>query len=188
MDLQHVVRSLIRGVPRIALGGVPAERAGDERLAFRRLGTPVIPVQLVSDFSDGERIPVEHSAGGGSRSPPLSWLGTPTGARSLALLVEDPDAPTPNPFVHWIVTNISPVAATIEQALAKGAHVGRNSMFRTACAPCAPPKGDEPHRYFFHIFAPTREPRSGVSGRAALLSAIRGRVMGSSVLVGTYRR
>ncbi|TMB33952.1 MAG: YbhB/YbcL family Raf kinase inhibitor-like protein, partial [Deltaproteobacteria bacterium] len=66
--------------------------------------------------------------------------------------------------------------------------VGRNSMFRTAWAPCAPPKGDEPHRYFFQIFALTRELRSGVSGRAALLSAIRGRVMGSSVLVGTYRR
>ena len=190
MDLQHTVRCLVRGVPHIFLGGVPAERAGDDRLALRKLGlTPTGRPALYSDaFTEGAQIPKVHTAAGEGTPPPLRWDSPPPAARSLALLVEDPDAPTPNPFVHWIVTNISPVAATIEQALAKGAHVGRNSMFRSSWAPCAPPRGDEAHRYFFQIFALTRELRSGVSGRAALLSAIRGRVMGSSVLVGTYRR
>jgi len=190
MDLQHTVRCLVRGVPHIFLGGVPAERAGDDRLALHKLGlNPTGRPALSSDaFTDGAPIPVVHTADGDGTPPPLRWETPPPATRSLALLVEDPDAPTPNPFVHWVVTNIAPASGTLEQALAKGAHVGRNSMFRSGWAPCAPPKGDETHRYFFQLFALTRELRSGVSGRAALLSAIRGRVIGSSLLVGSYRR
>ena len=63
--------------------------------------------------------------------PPLRWEAPPSGTRSLALVVEDPDAPTPNPFVHWIVTNIPPMAGTLAQALSRGAKQGRNSMLRT---------------------------------------------------------
>jgi Raf kinase inhibitor-like YbhB/YbcL family protein len=190
MDLQHTVRCLVRGVPHIFLGGVPAERAGDDRLALHKLGlSPTGRPALYSDaFADGAPIPQVHTADGEGMPPPLGWDAPPPATRSLALLVEDPDAPTPNPFVHWIVTNLPPVAGTIEQALAKGAHEGRNSMFRTGWAPCAPPRGDDTHRYFFQLFALTRELRSGISGRAALLSAIRGRVIGSSILVGTHRR
>src|SRR5205823_10737907 len=123
MDLQHTVRCLVRGVPHIFLGGVPAERAGDDRLALRKLGlTPTGRPALYSDaFTEGAQIPKVHTAAGEGTPPPLRWDSPPPAARSLALLVEDPDAPTPNPFVHWIVTNISPVAATIEQARSTGA-------------------------------------------------------------------
>jgi Raf kinase inhibitor-like YbhB/YbcL family protein len=190
MDLQHTVRCLVRGVPHIFLGGVPAERAGDDRLAVRKLGlNPTGRPALYSDaFADGVPIPRVHTADGEGTPPPLRWDAPPSGTRSLALLVEDPDAPTPNPFVHWIVANIPPVAATLEQALAKGAREGRNSMLRSGWAPCAPPRGDETHRYCFQLFALAREMRAGVSGRAALLAGIRGRVLGTAVLVGTYRR
>jgi Raf kinase inhibitor-like YbhB/YbcL family protein len=183
MDLQHTVRCLVRGVPHIVFGGVPAERAGDQRLAVRKLGlAPTGRPALYSDsFADGSAIPREHTAEGQGLPPP-------PGTRSLALVVEDPDAPTPNPFVHWIVTNIPPLAGTLAQALSRGAKQGRNSMLRTGWTPCAPPKGDETHRYFFQLFALTRELRSGISGRAALLSAIAGRVIASGSLVGTYRR
>ena len=61
-------------------------------------------------------------------------------------------------------------------------------MLRSGWAPCAPPRGDETHRYFFQLFALSREMRAGVSGRAALLAGIRGRIVGTAVLVGTYRR
>ena len=190
MDLQHTVRCLVRGVPHIVFGGVPAERAGDQRLAVRKLGlAPTGRPALYSDsFADGSPIPREHSAEGEGLPPPLRWEAPPSGTRSLALVVEDPDAPTPNPFVHWIVTNIPPLAGTLVHALSGGAKQGRNSMLRTGWAPCAPPKGDETHRYFFQLFALTRELRSGISGRAALLSAIAGRVIASGSLVGTYRR
>jgi hypothetical protein len=180
----------VRGVPHILLGGIPAERAGDDRLALHKLDlSPTDRPALRSDaFSDAGAIPRVHTADGEGKEPPLRWDAPAPGARSLALLVEDPDAPTPNPFVHWIVTNISPSAGSLADALARGAHEGRNSMFRTGWAPCAPPKGDETHRYFFQLFALSRELRSGVSGRASLLSAIAGRVVGCGVLVGTYRR
>ena len=189
MDLQHAMRSLIRGMPRIAFGGVPAERAGDGRLALNRLGARQSGIRLASDFADGAPIPFEHSADGPAIAPPLSFSGVPREARSLALIVEDPDAPTPNPFVHWLVYGISPRCGSLEDALATGAQVGRNSMLRTGWAGCAPPKGDRAHRYFFQLFALWREPRlHGIVGRSALLEAIEARIVGCGLLVGTYQR
>lgn len=189
MDLQHTMRSLIRGVPRILLGGVPAERAGDERLAFRRLRARPSGILVRADFAEGEPIPFEHSADGPGTAPPLAWAGVPQRARSLALLVEDPDAPTPNPFVHWIVYGIDPHALSVGAALAHGAQVGRNSMMRPAWAGCAPPKGDHPHRYFFQLFALDRElPLSRHAGRSAIVEALDGHVIGLGLLVGAYRR
>ena len=189
MDLQHTMRSLIRGIPRMALGGVPAERAGDDRLAFRRLKLRPSGIRLTSSFADGEAIPFEHSADGGGIAPSLGWSGVPEQARSLALLVEDPDAPTPNPFVHWIVHGIGPHVLSIAAALTSGAHTGRNSMMRPGWAGCAPPKGDVAHRYFFELFALDRElPLKGHVGRSALIESVRGHVLGLGLLVGTYRR
>src|SRR5947209_16358377 len=121
--------------------------------------------------------------------PPLSFSGVSAQARSLALIVEDPDAPTPNPFVHWIVYGIAPEAGSIAAALATGAQAGRNSMLRTGWAPCAPPKGDRAHRYFFQLFALAAPPRlQGHVGRSALLESIEGRIVGCGLLIGTYRR
>ncbi len=189
MNLQHTMRSLIRGIPRIALGGVPAERAGDERLAFRKLKLSPTGVRLSSRFADGEPIPFEHSADGGGIAPPLDWRGVPEQGRSLALLVEDPDAPTPNPFVHWIVHGIGPHVLSIGAALTSGAHVGRNSMMKPGWAGCAPPRGDTRHRYFFQLYALDRElPLKGHVGRSAFLDALHGHVLGLGLLVGTYRR
>lgn len=189
MDLQHTMRSLIRGVPRIALGGVPAERAGEERLAYRRLQLQPSRIQLFSDFTEGEPIPFAHSADGGAFAPPLSWTGIPKEARSLVLLVEDPDAPTPNPFVHWIVYGIPPAADSAGAALAQGAHAGRNSMMRTHWAGCAPPRGDHAHRYVFQLFAADRPlPLRTHAGRSAVMEALRHRVIGLGLLTGTYRR
>jgi Raf kinase inhibitor-like YbhB/YbcL family protein len=189
MDLQHTMRSLIRGVPRIALGGVPVERAGEERLAWRRLQLQPSRIQLFSDFTQGEPIPFAHSADGGGFAPPLSWTGLPKEARSLVLLVEDPDAPTPNPFVHWIVYGIPPSADSAGAALARGAHAGRNSMMRAHWTGCAPPKGDHPHRYVFQLFAVDRPLQlRRHAGRSAVVEALRHRVIGLGLLTGTYRR
>jgi Raf kinase inhibitor-like YbhB/YbcL family protein len=189
MDLQHTMRSLIRGLPRLAVGGVPAERAGAERLVCRRLHAKESTMQLFADFSNGAAIPVEHAADGPGLPVPLSWSGVPPRARSLCLLVEDPDAPTPNPFLHWAVYDIPPGAEDIGQALAMGSKVGRNSMLRPAWAPCAPPKGDEAHRYVFQLFALTRELGLAPNcGRSAIVDAMHGCILGVNLLVGTFRR
>jgi hypothetical protein len=176
-------------MPHILFGGVPPERAGEERLAFHKLGAyPTgLPALSSEAFVDAGPIPRIYTVEGEGKSPPLRWKVVPGGTRALALIVEDPDAPTPDPFVHWIVTGIPPTAGSIEAALAQGAHQGRNSMLRASWAPCAPPKGDEAHRYFFQLFALSRE-TGPVPGRSALLTAMRGCVLGSATLVGTFRR
>jgi Raf kinase inhibitor-like YbhB/YbcL family protein len=189
MDLQHTMRALIRGVPRIAIGGVPVERAGEERLAYRRLNVHPTGILLTADFDDGGRIPEEHTAEGAGLPVPLSWSEVPRAARSLTLLVEDPDAPTPNPFLHWSIYAIHPSARDVAQAIASGAHVGRNSMLRTGWAGCAPPKGDDAHRYVFQLFALDVFPQLGAHcGRSAIVEELRGHVLGFGLLTGTYRR
>jgi Raf kinase inhibitor-like YbhB/YbcL family protein len=190
-NAQHVLRSLLRGLPHLIVGGVPPERAGEKRLAHRRLGMePSSDVRLVSDaFAHGEPIPTRYTADGRSDELPLRWSGVPPQAQSLALLVEDPDAPTPQPFVHWLLHGIPAEATSTHQARALGAKVGRNSMFKAAWAGCAPPKGDSAHRYFFQLFVLDRHlelpPRVG---RSTLLFAMGGHLLACGVLIGTYRR
>jgi Raf kinase inhibitor-like YbhB/YbcL family protein len=190
-NTQHVLRSLLRGLPHLIVGGVPPERAGEKRLAHRRLGIEASSdVRLVSDaFAHGEPIPTRYTADGRSDELPLRWSGVPPQAQSLALLVEDPDAPTPQPFVHWLLHGIPAEATSTHQARALGAKVGRNSMFKAAWAGCAPPKGDSAHRYFFQLFVLDRHlelpPRVG---RSTLLFAMGGHLLACGVLIGTYRR
>lgn len=191
MDLQHTMRCLVRGLPHLLIGGVPPERAGDERLASVRLGAQRSEGLALSSsaFNDGGRIPVRFTADGEGDAPPLNFGNVPAGTKSLALIVEDPDAPTPNPFVHWLLYGITPNARTPAEALGAGAHQGRNSMLRAAWAGCAPPKGDTPHRYTFQLFALDRAPRlEPAAGRTALLKQLRGHVLACTRLVGTYAR
>ena len=189
MQFGHTLRSL-RSMPRMVLGGVPKERAGEERLAWRRLGLVPSGIRLASDaFVEGSAIPTKHSADGGNAPPPLRWEGLPPGTEALALLVEDPDAPTPNPFVHWLVYNIPAHAPALTAETLAEARTGRNSMFGTTWTGCAPPKGDAPHRYVFQLFALDRVVEIGDHpGRTALIDALRGHVLCCAVLTGTYQR
>src|SRR5205085_3671831 len=115
--------SLLRGLPHLAVGGVPKERTSEERLAYRRLAIePSGGIQLSSDaFAHGEPIPTRYTADGRSDEPPLRWSGVPPQAQSLAVIVEDPDAPTPQPFVHWLLYCIPLQANNTDQAHALGA-------------------------------------------------------------------
>ena len=188
---QHVLRSLLRGMPYLVIGGVPKERAGEERLAYRRLCIePSGDLRLTSGaFGHGEPIPTRYTADGGSDEPPLRWSGVPAKAQSLALIVEDPDAPTPQPFVHWLLYGIPADATSTDQAHALGAKAGKSSLLKAAWAGCAPPKGDLAHRYFFQLFVLDRHlelpPRVG---RSTLLFAMGGHLLGCAILIGTYKR
>jgi Raf kinase inhibitor-like YbhB/YbcL family protein len=190
-ETQHIVRSIFRCLPHLLLCGVPPERAGVRRLAFRRLGVePRGDLQLTCDaFANGEPIPIRYTAEGGSAEPPLRFRGAPRESRSLALLVEDPDAPTPRPFVHWLVYAIPPSATSIDAARASSAREGLSSVLKKGWVGCAPPRGDSAHRYFFQLFASDRElDLPAGTGRSPLLRVLSGHVISCATLIGTYRR
>ncbi len=144
-------------------------------------------------FADGQRLPERFTADGEGASPPLTWAGAPEGAR-LALIVEDPDAPTSQPVVHAVVADLVGPAGRLEEGGivkdAAEADVGRNSAFRKGWLPPDPPNGHGEHRYVFQLFALDIDaPDPGEApGRAALVEAMRGHVLATGVLVGTYSR
>ena len=185
--LEHVPDWLGR-----ALKGV---RAGADKLCIAEadLGSGFAAIRLHSPaFPDGGAIPARFTEDGEGVSPPLLWDAPPDGTACLALIVEDPDAPAPQPLVHAIVWNI----AADERALAEGAiradgptPTGRNSYFMTGWLPPDPPSGHGPHHYAFQLFALASEPRlSGHPSRGQLVDAMRGDVLAAGLLTGTYSR
>lgn len=173
-------------------------RAGADRLAIGMLDLEgVAPIRLSSpDFADGARLPERFTADGEGVSPPLRWSGLPDGAVELALIVEDPDAPAPRPFVHAILTAIDPAFGALEEGAIRadgdgGAEgdSGRNSYLREGWLPPDPPTGHGEHRYVFQLFAlAAGQNGEATPGRAALIEQIEGRVIGAGVLTGTYSR
>ncbi len=147
-------------------------------------------------FQPGDGIPREHTCQGRDVSVPLSWTGVPAGARSLALIVDDPDAPDPKApkmtWVHWVLYNI-PVNATGLAAgvrssdLPPGTREGLNDWKRTGYGGPCPPIGR--HRYFHKLYAlDTVLPDLGRPDKAAVEKAMKGHVIGQVELVGTYQK
>ncbi|WP_420139371.1 YbhB/YbcL family Raf kinase inhibitor-like protein [Sphingomonas sp.] len=148
-------------------------------------------------FANGARLPERFTADGEGVSPPLVWRDPPEGATSLALIVEDPDAPAPYPLVHAVVWNIP----TGENRLAEGAivrdgtgaadgrDVGRNSYLGEGWLPPDPPTGHGNHDYVFQLFALRDTPALGANpGRDALVKALKDNIVAAGLLVGTYSR
>jgi Raf kinase inhibitor-like YbhB/YbcL family protein len=174
-------------------------RAGHETLVVAdpeiRLGADTIDVSSPA-FAAGGTLPIRFTADGIGVSPPLVWGDIPDGTASLALIVEDPDAPASRPLVHAIVWDMP----AQERRLAEGAivadgtgggegDVGRNSFLREGWLPPDPPTGHGEHDYVFQLFALSETPRIDASpGRGAFVKAIAGRVLAAGVLIGTYSR
>ena len=145
-----------------------------------------------SAFADGGTIPVVHTCDGENLLPPLTWSGIPAGTRSLALIVEDPDAPDPRApkttWTHWIVYDLPPATTGVAAgARPAGAREGLNDWHRAGYGGPCPPIGR--HRYIHRLYAldvmlgDLHQPT-----RAALLRAIQGHVLAQAQLVGTYSR
>ena len=141
-------------------------------------------------FENGGAIPAKYSKEGGNISPPLSWSGVPDGARQLALIMDDPDAPS-GIFVHWLLYNVPPGAGKIAegfstQALMNGARQGRNGFGEVGYGGPRPPSGT--HRYYLHLYAVDTdiELPSGAT-RAELDRALRGHVLQEAQLMGRYQ-
>jgi Raf kinase inhibitor-like YbhB/YbcL family protein len=173
-------------------------RAGERHSASNHaalFGVPEV-ISLKSEwFLNGKQMPL-RSAGRGvgeNISPPLSWSGVPAGTVELAILMEDPDAPLPRPFVHMIAYRISPdKSSVVEGTLANeaiGVAFGRGTAGAQGYKGPRPVPGHGPHRYIFQILALSRRTAfSSVPKLKAFLAGISGTVMGRGMLVGTYER
>ena len=141
-------------------------------------------------FQEGESIPARFARAGGNAHPPLSWSGLPEGTRELALIVDDPDAPGSEPFVHWIVHGIPPATSELPEgtgSLSSGLHQGRNSFGNIGYDGPAPPPG-APHHYHFKLFALDRPIQpTGVLDRSSVFRAIEGHALAQAELVGVFQ-
>jgi len=175
------------------------QRAGMDNVVYNQLfhARPVERMELTSRaFAFNARIPTRFTADGEGISPPLEWTKVPSTARSLALLVEDADSPTPHPLVHAIVTGFEPPDGSLEEGslgpsanLPERLSIGQNSFLQHAWLPPDPPRGHGPHRYVFQLFALGEGPAFAESvGRGALTEAILERAMAVGCLVGIYER
>jgi len=170
-------------------------RAGHEKLVAAdpaiAVGTDAIDLTSPA-FASGARLPVRFTADGEGVSPPLVWTGVPAGTATLALIVEDPDAPTTAPLVHALIWNLASDAGRLAEGAigAEGAgETGRNSFLQQGWLPPDPPTGHGDHDYVFQLFALSAAPDLGDSpGRSAFVEAITGRVLATGLLIGTYSR
>jgi Raf kinase inhibitor-like YbhB/YbcL family protein len=149
-----------------------------------------------SAFGEGGEIPARHTCEGEDRSPPLAWSGVPAGTRSLALVVDDPDAPDPAAprtiWVHWVLYDLPPSAAGLDEGVARaalpaGAREGLNDWKRTGWGGPCPPVGR--HRYFFRLYA--LDALLGdlhAPARARLDEAMRGHLLAQAATMGTYEK
>ena len=145
-----------------------------------------------SAFGEGELIPSRYTCDGANVSPPLEWQGVPDNARSLALIVEDPDAPS-GTFVHWVLYHLPssagelPEGVTPSEVTKTGAIEGRNDFHKIGYGGPCPPGGT--HRYFFRLYALNAvvQLHTGATGKE-LESAMKGRIADEAQLMGRYAR
>jgi Raf kinase inhibitor-like YbhB/YbcL family protein len=147
-------------------------------------------------FTEGGAIPKKYTCEGEDISPPLSWTGMPQGAKSLALIVDDPDAPDPKApkmtWVHWVLYSIPPETTGLAEgiapnALPHGTMSGLNDWKRTGYGGPCPPIGR--HRYFFKLYA-LDTALSGLKqpNKAAVEAAMANHILAQATLMGTYEK
>lgn len=147
-------------------------------------------------FAAGTSIPAKYTCDGANVSPPLSWSGVPPGTKSLAVIVDDPDAPDPaapqRTWVHWVVYDIPPDAPGLPEGaglhgLPRGARTGANDWNKSEYGGPCPPVGR--HRYFHKLYAlDVVLPALAHPSKAALEKAMQHHIVGQAELVGTYER
>jgi hypothetical protein len=144
-------------------------------------------------FAHGEGIPEPYTCQGTNVSPPLVWDDPPAGAKSFALICDDPDAPA-GTWVHWVLYSIPPEARKLPEGvptapkLKDGSLHGKNDFNRVGYGgPCPPP--GKTHRYFFRLYAVDGRPAQ-VPGltKFSCLKALEGHILGTAEYMGTFAR
>jgi hypothetical protein len=150
-------------------------------------------------FAQGQPIPPKYSGEGEDVSPPISWSGLPENAQELVLICDDPDAPTAEPWVHWVIYKIPTALTGLPEGIERRARLkqpagvlqGKNSWpsQNVGYRGPMPPPGHGPHRYYFKLYA--LEAKLVISpgvDKKGLLEEIKGHVLEEGQLMGTYRR
>ena len=163
---------------RHALASMRAETRTDQALTIT---SPAFPA--------GSTIPLRHSAYDDGVSPALAWTAVPARAQSVVVMLEDPDAVSARPFVHWLAWNVDPASGGLPEGIAPdaaGLVQGRNN--RGAVGYFGPrPHGSRPHHYHFQLVALDRRLDLGRGAdREALLGAMNGHVLAKGDLVGLF--
>jgi len=143
-------------------------------------------------FEEGGLIAAKYTCDGSDVSPPLRWDGVPEGAKSIALISDDPDAPV-GTWVHWVLFNLPADVRELaegvpaDETLANGARQGITDFGRIGYGGPCPPSGT--HRYFFKIYAlDTEIPLAAGASKRELLAAMEGHILGQGQLIGRYKR
>jgi Raf kinase inhibitor-like YbhB/YbcL family protein len=165
-----------------------------------RKGEKTMAIKMSSGaFEAGQPIPKLYTGDGDDRSPPLSWNGVPTGTKEFALICDDPDAPTPKPWVHWVIYKIPAQTKSLEEGVPrqpepptpKGALQGVNSFpsDNIGYRGPAPPKGHGTHHYHFKLYALDAPLNlKAALDKEAVLAAMKGHILGEGEIIGTYER
>ena len=169
--------------------------AGNGQEPSREEEEAELSIELTSPaFAEGASIPRRYTCDGQDVSPPLEWRGVPEDTQSLALIVDDPDAPG-RTWVHWVLYGLPPDLAELAEAvpasevIPQGARQGENDFKRLGYGGPCPPRGG-PHRYFFKLYAldnqPDLRPRAEKSD---LLKAMQGHILAQGqLMMGNYQR
>ncbi|MFA5515353.1 MAG: YbhB/YbcL family Raf kinase inhibitor-like protein [Desulfuromonadales bacterium] len=149
-------------------------------------------LEISSPVIRNQKIPQHYTCDGDNVSPPLQWGDIPEGAKSLALIVEDPDAPG-GAFIHWVMYNIPPDVRQLpedvrrDETLPNGACQGINDFGKIGYGGPCPPGGN--HRYFFKLFAlDVRLDLESGATREQLTEAMQGHILAATEIMGNYAR
>ncbi|NOV21815.1 YbhB/YbcL family Raf kinase inhibitor-like protein [Ensifer adhaerens] len=155
-------------------------------------------IELNAIFADKKPIPLSYAADGENASPTLGWRGAPEATRSFVIIVDDPDAATPKPFVHWLAYDLPGNLNHLREGLPndpvlshpRHAKQGMNSAGSLGYIGPKPPVGDPAHNYHFQIFALDVETLGLDPGmtRDAVITAMNGHVLAKGQVIGTFQR
>lgn len=150
-----------------------------------------------SALADGQEIPRQYTGEGKDISPPLEWSGVPINTQEFALICEDPDAPRPEPWVHWLIYQIPHGVTTLPEGIPQkqklehpvSALQGINSFDKIGYNGPMPPPGHGWHRYFFKLFALDVSLKlHPAAKKEELLKAMEGHIVGKTQIFGRFKR
>ena len=177
----------------LVMSGACRARQTDDKVAATRIqgGDPMSLTVSSPSFPQRGEIPDTYTCQGADRAPALNWTGIPAETKSMAVIVDDPDAPG-GTWTHWVLYDLPPATnglpeGTTAATLPPGTREGKNDWHRTGYGGPCPPSGR--HRYFYKVFAlDTVLPDLREPTRQALEKAMAGHVLARAELVGTYQK
>jgi Raf kinase inhibitor-like YbhB/YbcL family protein len=138
-------------------------------------------------FSEGQSIPEKHTCDGENVSPPIQWSGAPANTKSIAIICEDPDAPS-GTFTHWVLYDVAGTTNGLTEGSSGGGKQGVNGFGKKGYGgPCPPPGGA--HRYFFRVYTlDTQSLGKAGSSKQDVTAAMEGHILAQGELMGKYKR